>query len=403
MVESDDFYMILPSNSSPNTHPTNNASDYTVTWENAKNLDTKYQWGVAMTEMSYKYSSQCYIDNFSLRYSVPLIRKSLTDRFHIGLWYTTIGHRSLYQIFSKSGVDTDSFYHLQGQKQFSFSHIDNTWIFQSSSPFYLILPVSDNDEMVKSFEGGIKTPEGIEIESKYEGNVWVIKSKTEFLKKFEKMEPNKYFLNKVEIIWKEAFYEDHFVDIRPNRNIVDVEDLIGYLAANYTFIFEDIKIEGADRRKRIYFKTKPFIYELEFCNGLNFVLGLNRSVFSKKHLYNPLSKEGAEANLQMTGDYPPDLGCSDLTMFIYSSICQPISVGHILAPLLKYVPVDTSKVLVSPERRTYVARNPMYIPTSNISFNSIEINIRNDVGKLITFPNNSVTTIVLHFKKMYRL
>ena len=88
-------------------------------------------------------------------------------------------------------------------------------------------------------------------------------------------------------------------------------------------------------------------------------------------------------------------------MFIYASICQSIYVGHTQVPLLKNVFVDSSddgKELG--HARNLVLYNPMYIPVAPTSFNNIEINIRNDAGKIITFPHGAISVLTVHFKKM---
>jgi len=88
-------------------------------------------------------------------------------------------------------------------------------------------------------------------------------------------------------------------------------------------------------------------------------------------------------------------------MYIYASICQPIYVGHTLVPLLKNVFVDSSddNKRVGHARNSIVY-NSMYIPVASTSFNSIEINIRNDAGKIITFPHGAISVLTVHFKKM---
>ena len=66
--DDDEFYVILPSNASPKRHPSNNASDYVVTWENAINLDPNAKWKVAMTEMNYIYSTTTLDSSYQIRY-----------------------------------------------------------------------------------------------------------------------------------------------------------------------------------------------------------------------------------------------------------------------------------------------------------------------------------------------
>ena len=42
----------------------------------------------------------------------------------------------------------------------------------------------------------------------------------------------------------------------------------------------------------------------------------------------------------------------------------------------------------------------MYLPISSSCINNIEINIRDDAGRLINFASDTKTTLTLHFKKV---
>ena len=107
-------------------------------------------------------------------------------------------------------------------------------------------------------------------------------------------------------------------------------------------------------------------------------------------------KEGPK----IEANYVPVLNQGITHLYIYSSICKPMNVGGVKVPLLKSIWLDG-------ERRNYShgeiinvpITNPMYIPVSQTSINSIEVNIRNDYGKYIPFPDGSVTSLTLHFKK----
>ena len=104
---------------------------------------------------------------------------------------------------------------------------------------------------------------------------------------------------------------------------------------------------------------------------------------------------------KVTSTEPPQLHRGVINMYIYASICQPIHVGHTQVPLLKNIFVDSSKDgIVVGHARNSVVYNPMYIPVASTSFNSIEINIRNDAGQIITFPSGAITTLTLHFKRL---
>ena len=63
-----EFYMVLPSNSSPQTHPRNIAADYIVGWDAPIELDPNENWKVALTEASYIYHPHTISSNLSIEY-----------------------------------------------------------------------------------------------------------------------------------------------------------------------------------------------------------------------------------------------------------------------------------------------------------------------------------------------
>ena len=88
-------------------------------------------------------------------------------------------------------------------------------------------------------------------------------------------------------------------------------------------------------------------------------------------------------------------------MYIYANICKPIHVGHQRAPLLKNIFVDASTdANIHGHARNLAIHNPMYIPVAATSVDHIEINIRNDAGRIITFPKGGITLLTLHFKRL---
>jgi len=86
-------------------------------------------------------------------------------------------------------------------------------------------------------------------------------------------------------------------------------------------------------------------------------------------------------------------------MYIYASICAPIQVGNVRAPLLKTIWIKPSRRFALNEIKHLDFENPMYVPVSGSNFNSIEINIRLDSGELVPFNYGSVTSLTLHFKR----
>lgn len=65
---SDEFYMVLPSNASPLTHPQNSAADYCISWDTAIELNPNENWKVALTEACYTYHPHTISTNLSIEY-----------------------------------------------------------------------------------------------------------------------------------------------------------------------------------------------------------------------------------------------------------------------------------------------------------------------------------------------
>ena len=62
----DDFYVVLPSNACPNTHPDNEANKFYVTWTNPLILEGK--WQVALTEATFNYTQSSVNTDYGIDY-----------------------------------------------------------------------------------------------------------------------------------------------------------------------------------------------------------------------------------------------------------------------------------------------------------------------------------------------
>jgi hypothetical protein len=90
-------------------------------------------------------------------------------------------------------------------------------------------------------------------------------------------------------------------------------------------------------------------------------------------------------------------------LYIYSDIVSPISVGGNKVPLLQMItlnnPNNVDKNLGSLNRITF--ENPMWVPVSRRIFDSISIDLRDDVGNLIQFESGKVVA-TLQFRPSSR-
>ena len=66
MNQGDDFYMVLPSNASPDLYPNNNASSFIVSWDQSIELNQNDLWKVALTECDYMYRPHTLTTNYAI-------------------------------------------------------------------------------------------------------------------------------------------------------------------------------------------------------------------------------------------------------------------------------------------------------------------------------------------------
>ena len=71
-----DFYMILPSNSNPNTQPNNAANKFIVEWEEPIIFNNSKNWKVALTEFSYYYQPISSTVDMGIKYLEERILKN---------------------------------------------------------------------------------------------------------------------------------------------------------------------------------------------------------------------------------------------------------------------------------------------------------------------------------------
>lgn len=85
------------------------------------------------------------------------------------------------------------------------------------------------------------------------------------------------------------------------------------------------------------------------------------------------------------------------SLYVYCNVLEPRMVGDSLVPLLRIVPIQG--VHGDVVFRAY--ENVHYVPIQQKSFESIEIDIRDDIGKSVPFESGKLVT-TLHFRKRRR-
>ena len=378
----DEFYMVLPSNSSPNTYPRNIAADYIVGWDRAIELDPNENWKVALTEASYIYHPHTISSNLSIEYEyMQTVATHLMWLFSIQLNLSGI-----LDVFSLKALVGPWNIHSLKAAGFTFRVKDNKFLEVTGKQLFSVVN--------ETYFGisGVST----ETENGYYQLVGT-KDIHEALK-----DDNKYSARETRVqiflySFRPAVSEFKFPsDITFKTPAL----LFTYLQENCKAVFSEITSTTAASNKRMIFTMGNKVFRIKFNGGLNFVLGFYESEFK---MLNPSQLKTFKANANPSSyqaDLSPQLNRGVKNIYIYASCCAPVYVGHTRVPLLKNIFVDASQdANIQGHVRNLAIQNPMYVNVAASTMNSIEINMRNDAGNIIGFPKGAITVLTLHFKK----
>lgn len=411
MSHTDDFYMILPSNASPRTHPNNNAADYIVTWENPIYLDPDYNWKVAMTEISYIYKPSTLTKSYSIHY-IKWTKAQSTSRFEFHCNSKSTFYCLLVDI--EKGLPDEKLKEYWPSLPSNFRQalqvhiIDDRFYLQSKYPFSLDFSDREKADWEKKslkldhYEGSV-----INCTYNYNKEMYVLFGARGFTEMKDGIHAlyQKAWLERIapKVIIHHYYPEEFTIDFPEEISFNKIRDLIEYMSnEKFQGVIKDIKY--VKKSDRIVINFQPYIKKVHLANGLNCVLGYDTAMIEdtiKKPIFLP---SVVPNHMKWYARHPPQLHRGIANMFVYASVCSPIHVGHTQVPLLKNVFIDSSNdANLEGVARNYVVINPMYVPVAASVFNSIEINIRNDSGHLFPFPFGAITTLTIHFKKCNNL
>lgn len=84
-------------------------------------------------------------------------------------------------------------------------------------------------------------------------------------------------------------------------------------------------------------------------------------------------------------------------MYIYCDIVEPQLIGDTMAPLLQIINIDTANYVYGANRFVQFS-TPHYVPLIKTSFESLEIDLRDNTGTLLPF-HFGTSCVKLHFRK----
>ena len=362
-----DFYLILPSNACANIHPNNTASKFFVSFNEAISINPNDGWKVALTEIHFNDVMLTMDTAHGFEYMEMVAEVAIKTDIKI-LWngYFQVQwpskdspdqrKQSLFHlIVSDFHAETDKkVMFLNATRKFTVKFHDAA--LAKALGFTEMSYNSSYDEVSKSFMVRADKNYSFKKDSKYE----IIVTMTYF-------DPPNLEVKKLMFPRGMQFTND--------------ADLLSYLQKELKPLFSNITYN-----KYIEMTVKsPDIKQVKFLNGTNIILGV-------RELVHDIDKN----NLTIKGNAKFALDRGITKFLVYASVCAPVQVGDVRVPLLKMLSLNTDN---KKGYQNVSIRNPMYLPVSQESINSVEVNIRSDSGELIPFVPGSVTTLTLHFKK----
>lgn len=441
MRQTENFHMILPSNASPDTYPNNHPSDFIVNWENPIDLDPDYKWSVAMTEMSYIYKPSSISRNYAMEITYWQYQTESAD---LTMGYDRLQMMQYHDIstieWSLSNIKRQSdltinpytFQVLKHGRNYATSDNSNLRqlkiqvikdCFHMTSPFPFVLDftncknpretiallglqdrIEPNSNLVlascnSQYEGGkgdymiIGDPN---CESRMSGAMIN-------LLKADKDDDLKNLITGINLRMYVFHYTVKRVTFDEEKSFLSTNEMVTFLNDQFSPTYAKFKNDESTNYK-LQVKVHHCVSRIHLMNGFNYVLGFANPIYEDPDWSNRMNMMEVVRDTLIpkswNADEPIQLHRGITSLYVYASICQPIYVGHTQAPLLKNVFIDSSNdANKEGVARNHVVINPMYVPVAQTSFSSIEINIRNDVGMLVPFPQGAITILTVHFKK----
>ena len=137
------------------------------------------------------------------------------------------------------------------------------------------------------------------------------------------------------------------------------------------------------------------------------VLGLKGTKDNSHHGFIHIGYKSENAGNSLNrhvGGFPVDITCGSQLIFVYNDIIEHQNVGDVRAPVIKIVESERrlrncSINTVTPiHHKSYT--NFDYKPISSNNIQNIQVELRNETGKLIPFTGTGKVIVSLKFQKL---
>ena len=376
-MSTNDFYVVLPSNASPLTHPKNTASDYITSFDTPIRLDPNENWKVALTEISYIYKPHTITTNLGIEFD-----RCSDIEFSFEETISVKTHRKGNDTFDIS---------LRNSRNEILPKYPNHYMYRDYEGHNLRITCPFHFKIVKQ-TGADSFNWPINVLSTDMGNGYTKLVSNTPINQAVPWDQHVTFTLEYKIYHCE--HKAVLFTFSEDVTMKSSQKLAKYLKNKCGDVLQNVKYEN----KRLIFNLGNRISRVKFLGGLNFILGYSDEEYNLKH--EPKQTEAGHTKQVIIGDFRPQLNRGINNLYIYASCCSPLHVGHKLVPLLKNVFVDTSKDANNEgHMRNLAIQHPAYVDVANSSISYIEINIRNDAGNIIPFPKGAITVLTLHFKR----
>ena len=395
------FVIVVPSNAQPQQHPENTASSFRVTYHDSISLPPG-NWEVALLSITYANTMSNIVDEsfklyklkYPLKQVVPIEKKLMFPGFHemfAGDWYSPVvlSYDPVIKRYKMKRNDISTIGSAYGLKMetaddmgfYDKSLMPNN-VTKEIFDQYEVCPILNKD----SQEAVAKNPPGLILEEDL--NIYRVDDGYKIppltdLEKRRKLYPSERATRTP----RKGFYE------KP-------ETLLQVLNSEKSAYFQEpILIDNERREKSMKLELEesglkwsydPIIRRFIVKVNDNYVIKMNKSLqeilgFEKSTL----------AGGSIMAKFPPLLNRGIFNIYIYCSLITPYQVGDVKAPLLRSVPAGNMDTWGTVLWRDF--NPPLYLPVNATSFNSIYMEMRDDMGELINFDNGR-TLITLRFR-----
>ena len=354
----DDFYMILPSNSCPLTQPNNKANEFIVDWQNP--IELPGTWEAALTEFSY-----------------------MNRKIDVGTKELLVDYGYSISNYKNSSYDILYSYDMNDPLKINVKMVrqrrgDITFKFELDYGSRLTItkfPSEPNDRIWISFNKNSGNYKKLGFRSSnYQFKNDVVIAENQVM-------PAKNLLITFLIVDSNNLVSYDDFSIYPKGSYEDEVSLIDDIVSSGEYIFKSFKI---NKKKFVEFETADNIVSIKFPLQIANMLNIPSTQISTLHKF--VSKKKVPIRITKAAE-----------LVIISNLIDPINVGGQNLPVLRSIYLN--KDIVNSNVYNEIIDYPMYIPVLSSSINNISIKIQDFNGNSIRFNEGSKTMLTIHFRK----